>query len=69
MSVSAFVSVVSMFVGRRAMIDMTAIVGTMPVVVVRSVVWRPGDNEVAKEVRLRRTVYHHESGVMPASPG
>jgi len=41
---------------------MTAIVGMMPVVVVRSVVWRPGDNEVAKEVRLRRTVYHHESG-------
>ena len=69
MSGSAFVFVNSMFAGRRAMINMTAIAGTMPVVVVRSVVWRPGDNEVAKEVRLRRTVYHHESGVVPASPG
>ena len=67
MSVSAFVSVVSMFVGRRAMIDMTAIVGAMPVVVVRSVVWRPGDNEVAKEVRLRTARDHYKSGVVPAS--
>ena len=67
MSVSAFVSIVSMFVGRRAMIDMTAIVGTMPVVVVRSVVWRPGDNEVAKEVRLRTARDHYKSGVVPAS--
>lgn len=69
MSVSAFVSVVSMFVGRRAMIDMTAIVGTMPVVVVRFVVWRPGDNEVAKEVRLRTARDHYKSGVVPASSG
>ena len=51
------------------MIDMTAIVGTMPVVVVRSVVWRPGDNEVAKEVRLRTARDHYKSGVVPASSG
>lgn len=67
MSGSAFVSVNSMFAGRRAMIDMTAIAGTMPVVVVRSVVWRPGDNEVAKEVRLMITIDQYESGVVPAS--
>lgn len=69
MSGSAFVFVNSMFAGRRAMINMTAIAGTMPVVVVRSVVWRPGDNEVAKEVRLMITIDQYESGVVPASSG
>ena len=51
------------------MIDMTAIAGTMPVVVVRSVVWRPGDNEVAKKVRLMITIDQYKSGVVPASSG
>ena len=48
---------------------MTAIVGTMTVVAVRSVVWRPDDNEVAKEVRLRTVRAHYKSGVVPASSG
>jgi len=66
---STFVSVVPMFRGRRAMIYMTAIVRSLPVVVVRSRVWRPGDNEVGKKVRLMITGDHYEPGLMPSSPG
>jgi hypothetical protein len=72
MSVSAFVpvSVVSMFRGRRAMIYMAAITRMMPVVAGRSIVWRPGDNEIAEKLSLRiTTADNYYSGLMPASAG
>ena len=66
MSLSEFVSIVSMFVGHRAIIYMTAIVGTIQIVVLMSVLWRPRDKDVAKEVRMRTARNHYKSGVVTA---
>jgi hypothetical protein len=67
MSVSPFVSVVSMFRGLMAMIYMTATLRSMSGVVVRPIVWRPRDNEVTKGLSPRITVDNNDSGLMPPS--
>jgi len=52
------------------MIYMAAITRMMPVVAGRSIVWRPGDNEIAEKLSLRiTTADNYYSGLMPASAG